>query len=1123
MNSYTTAASVIAAMALSLPLVCQAQDPLSSLTQVKALSKAGKVQEAVTLCDKVLKRFSNPKSATARQFAYVLPFYAWEKANCYFQAKDYENAYNAFKAFTEDKRWQDPSLQALVKAKMPAQPEGYTPFLTYGIFQMGNCRYKQGIGDDKVKGDPTKFADAITCLEKYLGLLQRNKVSATERKQKMDGSVCFLLLQAYLLKPEPDFAKAAEYLEKSRASRGRVPDSMAMDGLNTIVNVALSNPDNVAWVYKLIEASPASYNLDPARAGRNANKFLNLANKAYKLVDTALGENNTSLAADAARSSAALFGLVADTASVRSMLSAQVKALGKYNRPVPDRGAGVVLNAPQARKLLQSYNQIATDNMELDGFAVLGNTTMAHTMGSNRLAKGGFQVVFDRYGQISRKDDAGELQPMRNTIIFQLAQLSYATGDEAAGVKYDGMLEGEDMGEQNKTLAFNKMNRLLKAENWAEVIPAAKEVMEAFKDDTKNKFYVSAQYTIVAAYYKMGAIQELIQSATELLEGGNLAPGSGKDRLTPAQVTTYKSMTFYFLMDTYTRAAKEDPTMRDKALAVFDIYAKEFTSTDMKENPLGPNMYFSALANLMNRASHSQDEAAAAADNAKALEYCKHICANWTDHELYPSAELMAASIVLNGKDDAAKPAAIDSLERCTDAALKLRDGKGLATAANALFWLYSYSLDLERAGENEDARKARVKTYIERFWKEADYEGNAYALQASALQLLRAESKEEYDAAIKRNQEVIAREATYAFKHNTTNPDLEKTINTYVDGYVTGSEKHLGKKLTLEEKAQHFNNFAGIDPADKYTNAIFRMALISSMNQELVALKDDKAAQDKLNNDIERTFREMTNTFKPADLTNFICVQVGDYLVNYVGKFAEPSSKTEEIATAVTYYDAVLERKQDMVAEATLGKANALAFSADAGQQQQAVALYGQVTGNADPLISGPALQGLTKLHMRSGNPNEAIKTARAFLANRANTRGRMEMNLMLGQAYTESGDTKNALLGYMNLFNQNKGAVLYSAQACQRIMEILWKRNTPSTGDRIKGDFKASDRWNAWSTGQVYVNQIRKAGIEKKLTPAERDEFNKVINAVKKYAADPAVQAEDKANKAFKSRLQK
>jgi hypothetical protein len=157
----------------------------------------------------------------------------------------------------------------------------------------------------------------------------------------------------------------------------------------------------------------------------------------------------------------------------------------------------------------------------------------------------------------------------------------------------------------------------------------------------------------------------------------------------------------------------------------------------------------------------------------------------------------------------------------------------------------------------------------------------------------------------------------------------------------------------------------------------------------------------------------------------------------------------------------------------------------------------------------------GLTRLHLRTGNNTAAIETTNKYLKNKQNQRDRMDMMLMQGEAYVKANDSKNALLAYMNLFNQHKGKVKYSAQACLAIMDILWKRNTPVQGDRLQKGFQNSDRWTAWNTGYLYVQQIKKSGVEAKLTPEDRDEFNKVVSAVHNYGTDAAVMKEDKAHK--------
>ena len=1124
MNTYTTAVSVMAAMALTMPMVCQAQDPLSSLNKVKALSKQKKADEAVKLCDAVIKRFSG-NGATAKQFSYVLPYYAWEKAVVYFNAGRYEEAYNAFKAFKDEPKWKQPDLLAKAKESIPGQPEAYEPFFTYALFQMGNCRYKQGVGEPgKNNGDQSKFEDAIACFEQYLKLVQSGKVSATEKKQKMEGQICFILVQANILKAKPDFKKAAEYLEMSRKVKGRVPDEMAMEGLNTIVNVAISNPENVGWVYKLIEASPASYNLDAARASRNANKFYNLGQRAYKVMDDALRAGNEAQAAEAARTANTLFGLVTDMPAARTALAGVVKSLGSYSKPLVDRGTGVRLNAASSRKLYATYKKFEEQGMQFDGFSVLSTATIAKDLGSNRLAKGGFQLLYDRFGKLARpgKGEGAAPAPLRNMVIMQLGSLCRLTGDDEAGLKYEKMLEGADMGDQTKVLVFQKLQRTVDEKDWQNVVTCAQEVMEHYKDEKTNKLYLTARYMIPASYYQLGQYEDVIKAVREVLDSGEFVASEDKNGLKPQEVAKYENDMFYFMTDSCCRLAAQEPSKRDLAIKSFEEYAAKYTTADLTMAPLADKMYYIAIDQHLKRSYAAADDASAEADRQAAVKYCDHICATWPTSDLYPTAELLAAGVLLNAADDAAKASALPRLERAAEAGVKLGTKAGRSTAANALFWLATYTADYPKEGESEEAVQARCRDYAERFWKEGDAEGDPFVLPMTALYLNMVKDKESFETAVQRAQATIAREANYMFKNEKADSELEKTINTYVEAYVNGNKTYLNKTLTLEEKTAHFTSFPGIDPADKYTNAIFRMAQINSMNQELVALKDDKAAKEKMEEQILGVFRDMTNTFKPSDLTNYINVQVGDYLVSYVGKFPDPSSRTEELDQAVAYYDAVIERNRDYVADAELGKANALAYAKDAAKQELSAELYTKVSANPDPNVGGPALVGLTKLHLRTGNAAAAVESTTKYLRNRQNQRDRLDVMLMQGEAYTMSNDSKNALLAYMNLFNQYKGKVGYSAKACLAIMDIFWKRNNPAQGDRLQKGFQNSDRWTAWNTGQLYVNLIRRSGVEAKLTPEEKDEFNKVLSAVHNYGTDPAVMKEDKANKEFQRNIQ-
>lgn len=1123
MNKYTTAASVLAMAALSAPMVCQAQDPATIYTQVLKLSQAGKTADAVALCDKVLATYGNPTSRVGKQFAHMSPFFLWQKGNILAAAGDYEGACAAFNKLRTEPLYKDPSILARSK-QIPGQPQGYEPYLTAALFMEGYNRFRQASGTEAKPGDPAKFEEAIPVLEEYLALYNSGKVSTMEKQLKQDGKICFLLMQANLRKAEPDFKKAEMYLEKSRTAKSALPDDMAMGGLNTVITVAGSKPEYIEWGHKVINSNPASYDLGPARLARYGAQFLNQGIKSSQIVDKSLRSGNMDVATAAARTELALFSLIPDVIDTRIALTQNIKALGDFKQPLPDKAAGITLNAKEQKQLLSMYNNFVKSNMQVEAYALITFANTALQMGSNRMAKAGYQILLDRYPKLSQKGKDGNMVSMKDKNIFQFSQLCRATGDDDTATKYEGMVDGSKMGDDGQnTILVNTMARLLKEQKWAEVIPAAEAVMKAYSEDKAGDRYVTAQFSKVASLYKLQQHDKVVQEGVALLDAGTLVPGG---KIKDKQVQTYKSQTMFFVLDSYKALAGLDAANLDKCLEYVDLFVKEFPSLDLKQNPLVANVYYDGIDALLKRRGHG-DPAADAKDLERALKYCTVIADNWKEHDLFPTSRLLTGSILINGEDEARKPEGIEALEQCAEAALAQPDGKGKGTAANALYWLVSYGRELPRDGESDADHKARVQGYADQFWKDADIVGNAYALQMAALDISRAlETKDAdtFNKAITHAQEIIAREANESFSKNQLNPELEKTINSYVAGYVDGNKQVLGKDLTLQEKADHFNNFPGIVKEDKYTNAILRMALLNSMTEAQKAAKREgnNELAESLQRDIAKTFRAMTDTFKPEDLTNFICVQVGNYEVNYADRLPDPTAKAEELNTALSYFDMVLSRGKDMVNEAKLGKANALTLTGDKAKQAEAEQLYSQLTGNSSNEVAAPALAGLTKLYMATQDYAKAVECASKYVAMRGtSTNERLRMMMMLGEAYAGTGDIAKALQTYMNLYNQNRGNISFSAPACKAMMELMWKRDTPTSGDRLKGTFKQSDHWRAWTTGQDYVNQIRKAGIEPKLTPDERDKFNEVVKLVGQYAADAGVQKEDKEKKEFQAKV--
>lgn len=1127
MNTYTPWAAALALAAVGAPMVSQAQDPAAEYKNIMALRQANRNQDALKIAENVLKVYGNPSSRVAKQFAHFTPFFYWQKGEILSALGKLDEAYDTFNSLRTNESFKDPNLLKRSKELPGWGEEGYSPLISASLFQMGNIRYQQATGKDGKPGDPSKFDECISMLEEYLKLYEGRKVTKKELSWKLDGKVCFLLLQSYLLKAQPDFAKAGEYMEKGRKAKSTLPDDMVFSGLNTVLNIALQNPQYIEWGEKMISSNPASLRLSPERLFTYAPNMFNFGIKSNKLWEDALYAGDMKQAQAAARTVYSLFGLVPDVAECNEALQAVLKAMGNASQALTDRGTSVALDPVRLKKLEEMSQGLIDDHTELEAYATLTLANAANKMGSARLAKAGYKVLIDRYPDMRQKKADGEWSDLRDVNYLQYAQFCRLTGDEETAAVYEQKLDPSKVGDGNKNaVIINKMARLVKEKRWEEVVPVSEEVMKALSAEKGSVNYVSANFSRLAALYMLHRFDQVVKEGDALLKSDMLKPGT----LTEEQAREYKTQAYFFVVDACKELGVAQPEFMDKALVYAEEFMKEFPSTDLATNAIAPNVYFDAVTVLLKRRGHGKEEDDKA-DQQKALRYCEHITKNWPNHDLYPTARLLTGSILIHGEDDALKPEALVVLEDATRSALEKEEGKGKSVAANALFWLASYSPEYDREGEDAEAKAARIAGYFDSFWKDADYEGNPYALQMAALQLSRALSArnaEAYDKAIQNAQKIIAREANYAFQNNTSNPDLESTINSYVLAYVDGQKQIHNQDLTLDQKTEHLKNFPGISKDDKYTNAILHMALLSSMNEAMVSAKKAGNTQlaSELERDIARSFRQMRDQFKPENLTNFICVQVGNYEVDYARRMSAGSNeRKQEVAMALSYFEQVLSRNSDMLMEATLGKANALALVGDDASNKEAYALYTKLSSASDPAVAGPALRGLTDLNMSMHNYKAAVESANRYvnMRNAGSGAERIAMQLKLGEAFCESGEVDKGIQTYVNVYMHNKGNISYSAPACKAMMEQLWKRNNPTQGDRIKGGFRQSDRWQAWRTGQDYVRMIRQAKIEEKMTPGERDLFNEVLLLVDQYSKDSKLQQEEKERLEFQRRISK
>ncbi len=1113
MNTKTTLA-MIALTAFVAPEVCFAQNPTKNYSQIKQLLGAGKAKEALKLCNETIAFLANPKSRVGSQFNYLLPFFYWEQAAAHEALGDYDAADKSYDIIMTEKKFREKKMIDAA-AKNPGTPLDYRHFFTQAMFKRALNAYNRAAGSDKKPGDPKYYPIALEQLEKYYQLLTRGAVSAQEKRLKLDAQICLFIIQSALFQAEPNFELAQKYLEISRKSRAPIPDEMVMSSLNSISRVAKEKPQYLPWIDKIVSAAPEQYDLGSLRSGRYASMFLQQGADATNAVGKFLSDGKAADAIGAARSSLVMFSLIPDSKRTLDELGAQVKySAESTNKRLPDAGWQVAFNPDVQKQVLALFDTLKKDNISLEAMSLLGSAQLSQSFGSTRLAKASYQVVTDHYPNYSTRSADGKVTPFNDKNRLQLMSLHASLGEaeEAAAIEKSlGEAGGGAFTEDDKKgLLAGRAARYLNEGNYEACLETAAELEKAYETNKTHVNYTNALFFRLAALYRLERFEELAEAGEIFLKAEHT------DGKIDAQLET---QALFFMMSAYNKLGLVDPKYYDRGLEIIRDYIVKYPSQDLTENQgILPRVYFCGVDTFAKRANTKEGEERAR-DLDEAYKYCMEIVKYWPDHDLSPISYLLAGNILINGEDEKRKVEGIELLINAAKAGIAANTADSKGIASNALYWLVSYSPEISMPNESPEDAAKRIAGYYDEYWAKVDQPGDAYVLMMAYLTMKRASETGDLaklEEASDRMKKLYVRESAQSAKTGHVNSDLQNTFPSYVDLYFN-TMKSLGKELSYADKLAFHRNFPGVDANDKIMSSIIDLNEIGLMNEQLASISpDDTAAVSAQQEEISRAFREMLRTYKPSDLSAYGNVELGNFLVSYVQ--ALPESRQSDRATAVSYFDNVINGKDlSLRGAAMLGKANALALATDVNTRAQAQPLFQQVINMQDGDLSGGALLGLTKLQMSQSDYAGAIASASEYTRSAANNEARLEMMMLLAEAYAKSGDERNALLTYLNLYNQNRARVTYSAPACVASMELLWKRNQPSSGDRLANTFKPSDRWNAWNMGQTYVKWVVDGKIEEKMTPADRDAYRAVVRAVEQYDSDSAVQREDQEKRAF------
>lgn len=1127
MFRYSTALSVIALAAVSAPYVCQAQDPAGKFKRITALSESGKVDEALKMCDEMLKYFAG-KSRTVQQYSFYEPFFVWKKGELLMAAKKYDEAYETYKRLNTDAKFQDKAMRDRAKRRKLLNGQGFDPYLTASQYYMGACMYQKGVGDSKkgVAPDPAAFDKAIPVLKEYLDLYQGGKVSKMEKDLKLDGQICFMLMQAYILQSTPDFKTAGSYLERGRKSKGAIPDEMAMAGLSTIINVAMKNPEAISWVRDIIVSNPQSYSLGPVRMARHGSTFFGPAQNCQKMFSEAMKNGEEKKANDSARSAMALMGMVPNVNETLNALKQMTKVIGTSKMKVADLD-GAVYTGSTCKTLIDNYTKSEESNKQLDAFAVQLSSSIALDYGCHRMAKAGYGILVDRYPDLQGPEKDGKPQPLGDKLKQGYAQLCRTTGDNEKaqaleqGLKDSGALD--PAGEL--ALKLNLMIQAQKDKQWEDVMKYADEALASSAIQPTSANYMQCHISKINALKSLKREKEAIAAIEKVLADDVI--GKATEATEEIRATADKQLR-YTLCASFFTVMREGGSINTEYLdkiqqCVRDYELKYPNAEERKKDQFLPHMYYFALNSLLLRSGKE--------DYAPAAELCEKFLANYEGHDYHASVLTLKANIIITTKNKDKFIEAIEALEKAVDVALARPDGKGKPNAGEALnkLAINGRLVNLIKDGkrETDEEKNARHLGYFKSFWEKVDAgaETNRFALQMARLHLGAVKADDAaFQAGVKRAEDTIVREAAYAHAQKKLNPEVSKTINYVVNAKI---EK---ESLGLDAIKAYVGTLSSkIAKDDKSTQASLAMEVLSALSTERDKYVGDDTKKSELaavDSQIEEALGTLSRDYKPAELTNDICYTIGEYLR---GRAPLDSGDQDAINRAVErafpYYREAIKRGGDMIAENKCGLADALAVTGNKAQIDEANKLYEEVEkSGGDFQIVNRARLGSANSLLLAGDYNGVLDKAKNYLEIDSDSEDALRMRSMQAGAYEKMGKLDEAISIHYTIMQDYIGSVGVSAPACEKMMKLLWERGKGTYADNRDGTFEHTDKWNAWNRGANYVKMVEPmfedAETSSQIPKSERDAFTRVRNLVSTYGDNAAVREETRREQADRAK---
>lgn len=928
-----------------------------------------------------------------------------------------------------------------------------------------------GLGEAQV--GQKKYDEALVTFDKFI---RERRTARKYRESRANiGLLYSLKAQCNFLSPKPDFKQGIENLTlcvKNRypgpASSG-VSDKDIIDAAMVMLDASFAqNKEKEALEF--LKKYPSILNIGEERLA----PFLGHITKTVQTARDSMVESweakNEEKAGLALQIFSTLIALIPDKADIVVETKETLAILEKLGGSALPTGSYMGITYYK-RLYANSLKSIEEMEEPVDIFSIQLAGSTHSNVGSVRVANASYRLLDEYYPTFGSKKDSGQ----KEQNLYNLVLTSWIIEDYENCMNYVQKFSATyPQSPLRSVIEGFLVQNMLDEGRYEECLDQSKKMQELTKADTNGKFYIMARYCEAMSLYKLRRFDEA-ESCLVAFE---------KQYRDVEEAKSQYAVLLYALGDTYI-SMQAWP----KARKILTDYIEKYSD---KTNPHLPSVYYLRAYAYFAQIRDEEDKGKIEKSMELAMQNCDFIIENFKDSDVLPMAMLLKANILY--ADDKTQEEVNKAYLLAYEVSRK--HGNNMV-ASEALYDLLSYY-----SQKQGDQNKEEAKKYYDLFWKECDTADakNPFSLLVAVEGMrMNEDGGAGFEPAAKKLREIIVREG----KRNALDPDVEKAVNSYTDMYLDTMQK-LGKPLTQEEAKNHFYNFPGITRDDVELKTLLRTVLISVYQEMLAKTPVENAdLRANLQGAINVFFKELNDEFKPEQLTVYTLLQLGSHLV----RSAQPMS-------SVPYFDEIINRNTDGVAEARFNKAIAYGLSKEKEKIDQGINMMVKEMesekANASSKVMENAQYYLTRFYLDKEDYEKVLEQSEQYLANKYFREHKIDVQFMQAEAFEKMGNIDSAITTYLNIYGSNKGRISNSAPAVQKAMELYWKRNRPKPNNGVEDLVKSSDRHLAWKLGAEYINSTEHLFSQMRIQ--DRNKWRSVQDLVKEYYETPGIQQEDK-----------